>query len=253
MTSQTQTQTQTNPFAASPAPDTRPAPVMQVIAIVVGAFLALAGVVVAIGGGGLLAAFGGDDTISTGGHRVSTPTTALESSVAEIDDVAGVADVIGDPRVRLRVEPRNGAGKGVFVGIAPAAAVDRYLGSSPVDEVTDFDLDPFGLKRDRHPGKGHPKAPADQSFWTASGSGRDSAALNWKVRDGDYRLVVMNADGRRNVDVDASVGLTAPHAPAFGWGLVGAGLLVLGAGTAAVVAGAVSLHRRNQRASGDPQ
>lgn len=37
--------------------------------------------------------------------------------------------------------------------------------------------------------------PASQDFWVAvaQGSGAAAAALNWKVREGDCRMVLMNA------------------------------------------------------------
>jgi hypothetical protein len=72
----------------------------------------------------------------------------------------------------------------------------------------------------------------------AQGTGRDAAKLSWKVRDGDYRLVLMNADGSRGVHTHGRVGLTVPHLPAVAWTLVGGGLLLLAGGITAIVLGA---------------
>jgi hypothetical protein len=61
----------------------------------------------------------------------------------------------------------------------------------PADLVTDFELDPFELTREPREGSRQPAPPADQDIWVASGTGTDSATLRWKVRDGDYRLVLL--------------------------------------------------------------
>jgi hypothetical protein len=196
--------------------------------IVVGAVLALAGLGLAGPGGLLLAVFGGDGTVASGTHQVGTERAALVSSVAEINDVADLADVVGDPRLEV-----SATGPGVFVGIGPAAEVDRYLASAPVDEVTDFEVDPFRQVRKPHPGSSRPAPPASQRFWLAQSDGAD-ASLDWKIRDGDYRLVVMNADGSRGVDAEAEFKLHLPHVAAIAWGLFGIGLLLLAGGIAAI-------------------
>jgi hypothetical protein len=223
MTAQTQ-QLPIAPRASAPGNSTG-----QIVAIIVGSIIALGGIAVGVAGGGLLALFGGDSTISSGRHVLSTNSTALVSKVADIDDTADVADVVGRPEVRMSVEAAPTA-KGVFVGIGSAADVERYLARAPIDEVTDFDVDPFKLTREPRLGSHRPAKPASRRFWVASGTGRDAASLNWKVRDGDYRLVVMNADGSRGVETAGSVGVKIPHLPAIAWVLIGSGLVFLLAG-----------------------
>jgi hypothetical protein len=202
---------------------------VKVVAVVVGALLALAGVAAGAGGGILLGLFGGDGTVASGSHPISTSRSALVSSVAEVSDVADVADLVGRPR--LRVTARSSGS--VFVGIGPARQVERYLASAPIDEVTDFAIDPFKLERRPRAGTGQPGPPARQGFWVARASGRE-ATLRWKVRDGDYRLVLMNADASRGVRVDGDFGLTLPHIARWAWGLVIGGALLLVAGVGLV-------------------
>src|SRR4051812_41696902 len=153
-------------------------------AIVVGSIVAALGAVLAIAGGALFAVFGSDGTLSTGRHDVSTATSALVSEAAQIDGSATGADALGT--ARIKVDARAAGGRPVFVGVGRAADVERYLGGAATDEVTDFDVSPFRLERDLHPGSANPPAPGTQPFWVASDSGA-SAAVNWKVRDGDYR------------------------------------------------------------------
>lgn len=208
----------------------------RIALIVIGAIVALVGAALAASGVALLALFGSDGTIASGKHSVSTSSAALVSQTADIKDTTDTADVIGDPRIRISVS-ESGSGSGVFVGIGPAAQVDRYLASAPIEEVTDFDVDPFKLVRKRRGGTGAPSPPARQSFWVAQGSGRD-ATLRWKVREGNYRLVIMNADGSRGVDADGDVGVTIPHTTTFTWVLIVLGLVLIVGGVVAIVFGA---------------
>jgi hypothetical protein len=232
----TTTQTPPKP-AAVPEPMTRKSSGPRIATIVVGGLLALVGAGVTVAGGGLLAVFGGDGTVDSGRHAMSTSSTALVSEVADLDGTDEVGDVLGKPRVRLSVHA-TGATKGLFVGVGPARQVERYLAGAPIDEVSDLQVDPFELTHNPRGGSKRPAAPASQSFWVAKGTGTSAATLRWKVRDGDYRVVVMNADGSRGVHTDADVGVTVPHVPAIGWSLLGGGLALLAGGIAAIVLGA---------------
>jgi hypothetical protein len=96
---------------------------------------------------------------------------------------------------------------------------------------------PFRVDRHRLAGSRLPAAPTAQGFWVSRSSGTD-AAVNWKVRDGDYRVVVMNADGSRGVATDTKAGVRIPWLPGVGVGILGGGLLLLGGGIVAIVLGA---------------
>jgi hypothetical protein len=211
----------------------------RIVAMVVGALLALAGLAVAAAGGILFGVVGSDGTVDSSSHSLSTSRAALVSSVADLTNVSDVADIVGDPHLRLTAKA-TGETSGLFIGIGPATQVDRYLASVPVDEVTDFEIDPFKLERKPRAGSKRPEPPAGQAFWVATGTGRDTATLRWKVRDGDYRLVLMNADGSRGVDADGDVGLTLPHVSRVAWLLVGGGALLLVGGVATIVIAARS-------------
>jgi hypothetical protein len=200
-----------------------------VVAIVASVALALIGLAAGAAGGLLFGLFGSDGTVASGSHPISTSRTALVSSVADISDVSDLEDIVGEPRVRFTAR-----GAEPFIGIGPAEQVDRYLASVPIDEVTDFEIDPFELQRRAREGSRRPEPPANQGFWVAQGTGPERATVNWKVRDGDYRLVVMNADAGRSVTVSGDVGLTLPHVSRIAWGLVIGGGLLLVAGIAGI-------------------
>ncbi len=55
-----------------------------------------------------------------------------------------------------------------------------------------------------------------------------TADLTWDIRDGDHRLVIMNADGSAFVDADAELALALDHAFPVGLAvLAGGGLMAL--------------------------
>jgi hypothetical protein len=215
----------------------------SIAAIVTGAVAALVGVGLAAVGALLLGVFGSDGTVASGSHSLSTSRAALVSSVGDITDVADVADVVGDPTVRVSAASPGSEGD-LFVGIGPAAQVDSYLAGAPIDEVTDFEIDPFELTRRPRGGSGRPAPPASQDFWVAAASGENIATLDWKLRDGEYRLVLMNADGSRGVAAEGEVKLTLPHVAGIAWTSTGVGLLLLLGGITGVVLGARAQRRR---------
>jgi hypothetical protein len=221
----------------------------RIVLIVVAGVLTLIGAGLALGGGAILSVFGSDGRLSSGDHEFSTPTSAFVSSVADIDGIDEVSDVVGDAKVDLTVRSAR-PGAGIFIGIGPATDVERYLARAPIEEIGGIDVDPFELTgRVPRPGAKRPAPPAKRDFWVAQGSGRDQATLSWEVEDGDYRLVVMNADGRRGVAVDASVGVEIPHVTTIAWILLGVGLFLLIGGIATIVITGISMARLSKRPS----
>jgi len=123
--------------------------VKKVVVIVIAVLLLLGGGVAAIGGGVLMALFGTDSTLTSGVHRVSTPTSALVTALDDIKDTNGFGTTVDKPTLRVSIPS---ADHPVFVGIGRAADVDRYLAGAAVDKVTDLEVDPFPAQ-DRAPGR----------------------------------------------------------------------------------------------------
>jgi hypothetical protein len=198
-----------------------------------GGILATFGTVLALGGGGILAIGGSDGTFSSGHRDVSSGTSALVSEVAKINGIADVTDVLGQPRVRISADSVR-SDKNVFVGVGPKAQVDRYLAGAPIDKVKDFEVDPWSLDKTAREGTTKPKPPATQSFWVAKSAG-STAAIDWKVRDGNYRVVVMNADGSRGVETQSRFEVEVPHLSTVALALLIVGLITVGGGIAMMV------------------
>jgi hypothetical protein len=199
---------------------------LKVTGIVVGALLALGGLIVGGGGAAVLATIGSDGKVATGQQTFATSGAAVVSSSADLRRPGEVSDIVGDPRVQLDLQ----SAKPIFVGVGRAEDVERYLAGAPVDEVSDFEVDPF--KMEHHPRGGHKQVapPGEQSFWVATGA----ESLDWKAGSDEYRVVVMNADGSRGVQTRGDVSVTIPHTAAIAWSLLGGGLLLLLGGAATI-------------------
>jgi len=191
------------------------------VAIVLGLIFTLAGGLAAVSGGATMALFGSNGKVTSDPEHLSTPTTALVTKLSDIDGSRGFGSIFGNPRLQMSVvdPPRE-----VFLGVGPAAAVDRYLSGANVDEVTDIGFDPFRLDKTRREGTAAPQRPDSQSFWVAQNNG-SRGELDWKINDGSYRLVVMNRDGAAGVDLHARLGLTIPHLYRIGTGVLIGGLV----------------------------
>jgi hypothetical protein len=144
--------------------------------------------------------------ISTGTDRFSTGTSAIatENLDVDLDGAGGLVDegVFG----KLRVRAESNDGKPVFVGIARTSDVSDYLRGSSHALVTDVDYSPFHADYSTRNGDRTLGAPGAERFWAASAQGTGRQGLTWDVEDGDWSVVVMNADGSPGVDAGVSAG-----------------------------------------------
>jgi hypothetical protein len=197
----------------------------RVVLILLGAVLLALGALTAIGGGVVMALFGSSDTLNSGVQQVSTPARALVSPVDAIQNTTGVQTIFGNLRLHITVTPAR-TGHRIFIGIGPAAAVDRYLSGVSHDEATNVTVTPFHLTLIHHTGGARPAPPGSQPFWVADASG-NHATLSWTVTDGSYRIVAMNTDGAAAVRFNSQLALTIPHMFAIGAGLLTGGIVVM--------------------------
>ncbi len=208
----------------------------RVVLIVLGVLLLVIGALAAIAGGALMALFGSSDTLSSGVQQVSTPTRALVSSAGSIQGASGAQTVLGSVRLRITAAPA-GAGHRLFLGIGPASAVDRYLNGVSHDVATDVSVTPFHLTLARHGGTATPPPPGSQSFWVAQARGTHPT-LTWTVKDGSYRVVVMNTDAAAPVAFAGGLNLTIPHSFGIGLGLLIGGIVLIVIAIVLIVLGA---------------
>jgi hypothetical protein len=173
--------------------------------------------------------------VSTGYEQYTSSTRAIttQNLDADLDGLGEIADQGALGSIRLKAAPTMDAP--VFVGIARTDDVTRYLKGTSHAVLTDVDYSPFRAEYARQGGAGRPAAPAKQSFWAASAHGSTTQTLTWDIQDGDWSVVVMNADGSAGVNAGISAGVELPWLGGLGWGLVGGGTLLL------LVAGAITL------------
>jgi len=224
---------------------------IRIVSLVIGSLLALLGFGLLAGGGilGWVLSTQRDDAgfVTSSTQRITTDSYALTSGKVDLGDpgVNRFGDW-GNATVRVTVDTVQ-TGE-VFVGIGSNADVEAYLEGVEHDAITS--TDEWGGSRVRYQrqnvdGTSTPAPPASQSFWVAQASGAGSRDIVWPITSGKWEVVVMNADGSRNVTADVKVGGKADHlvAISIGLGVGGVVLLVIGAGL--IVAGVVRPHSRD--------
>lgn len=171
--------------------------------------------------------------LSTKSQPFETSTHAIATDDLDIDGAGWLIDRGVFGKIRLRVDARGG--KPVFVGIARTRDVDAYLRGTAYAELTDVDYSPFKPIYRDHAGIDVPGVPADQGFWVAATHGPGTQTLDWKLDDGHWSVVVMNADGSRDVDAKVSAAAKIDWLDTAGWILLGTGV-VLGGAAATLIA-----------------
>jgi hypothetical protein len=165
--------------------------------------------------------------LSTGkdGYAASTYALATDNLDVDLDGAGWIMDRDDLGKVRLAVD--SSAGKPVFVGIARTGDVSNYLHGTAYTSVTDVDYAPFHASYRDHGGDHRPALPADQDFWAASAHGSGTQTVAWDLEDGDWSIVVMNADGSRGVDTHIAAGAKLPFLGTLGWISLGGALVLL--------------------------
>jgi hypothetical protein len=213
----------------------------RIAALVAGSLLAIVSLGFFAAGGAALWANGEKDDqgyVSTRTERFQTGTAALRTENLDVD-LGGTATVLDADvygKVRLQVTPR--ADKDVFVGVARTDDVTRYLRSTAHARVTDLDYRPFHADYATSGGARRAAPPATQHIWSAQAHGHGVQTLTWDVADGDWSVVVMNADGSPGVDAGVRAGANVPFLNEVAWGAVGIGAVLLLVSAALLYAGA---------------
>lgn len=214
----------------------------RTVVVVLGSLLSLVALGLLAAGG---AALWGDQTqrdhgyLSTNSAVFTTSGYALASNNINLYGVG--RSLLGD--VRIRVSSTNGAP--IFAGIASADQLNNYLGSVQYATLDDFTNNHSAVTS--HSGAAPSTVPAAATVWNTKVSGPGTQTLTWKVQDGNWTIVAMNADGSRGVSLRADVGFTVPWLIWAATGLLIAGAVFLIGGIVLIV---VSIRRASYRSSG---
>ena len=212
----------------------------RVVAVVLGSIAALLGLGLALAGGGALwfdqARRDDDGFLSTDTARFSTSSYAIRS---EEIDVEGVTDVWADVVGTFRLTARSSNDTPVFVGIGRASDVEAYLGGVDHDVVVDLggpDIADVGLYPTyRHEPGDEPVPPRDVEIWSASIDGTGELTLDWTPESGAWEVVVMNADGSREVAADMTASADLPNLGGFAIAVLVGGIVILVIGVVIIV------------------
>jgi hypothetical protein len=201
---------------------------------VFGSFLALISIGLLVAGGVVLVADAtlrdDDDYLTSSLQRVDAPGHAVATENIELRGSGAVVPErwLGDIKVEATATPSGE----VFIGLARTADVDAYLDGvahSVVSDNGDTSGDDDEVQLDDVDGGPLTTPPTEQDFWEASATGPGTQTLTWEVDQGDWTVVVMDADGSAPVAADVEVGATVPVLDEIGIALLVAGG-VLGAG-----------------------
>jgi hypothetical protein len=238
-------------MTATPQPVWQPAPPRarmsagRVVALVLGLLLLLVAALMMAGGGGLLWADRAERTdgyLLSNEETMSGPGYALVSERIDLStgaDWVPLSAALGSVRFEATgTDP----GSETFVGIAPISDAAAYLGGVERTVIDDLGID---SPTPRDLSGGEPSGPpADQDFWTAQASGSGTQSLTWVPAEGNWMLVVMNADGSAGISVESRIGATFPALSGLGWGLLITGLVCLVVGALLLV---LAAHRPADR------
>ena len=136
------------------------------------------------------------ETFTSGGYAIAMKSVDVSDAPKWVFDNVGLDSI----RVKAHGDHR------LFIGIARAADIDRYLGGTQHEDVSGLNYYPFQVSYDHVGGHAPARAPENESFWVKSSSGRGSVALDWKPGPGNWRAVLMNADGTRGVTATMQFG-----------------------------------------------
>jgi hypothetical protein len=219
----------------------------KILLLVFGSLAVLLSIALLGGGGFLLWAHTtqrDDEGFYTSGvTRFSSTAFAITSEKLQIHDVPDWLFEGGRlGTLRIRGSSTDPA-KPVFIGVAGQLDVDRYLAGVEHDEVITFDVAYSGphdltVEYRRVPGTAAPAPPAAQDFWRASAEGPGTQTLTWDVTEGNWALVLMNADGSRTVEADLTLGARVGFVLPLAIGLLAGGAVLLVAGAMMLYLGA---------------
>ncbi len=191
----------------------------RVILIIIGLILIVLGLGSLVAGSGIAATIGSDGKYTATAGTVKTSGYALVFNDFTVD-TGGGKDAVAKV-AEFTAGASAPGGKPLFIGVGPAAKVAKYLDGVPRDIVSDV------TEAHSHlvpiPGTQQPSAPADQTFWTAQGTGV-SPTVKLPTSE-NQSLVIMNQDASQPVNATLRVGVTSSKIFPLGIALAILGLL----------------------------
>ena len=219
---------------------------MKVVGIIVGALITLVALPFLAFGIGIVAWIGDGSGLSIPLNGMDAPKKVVAIVSPEFSvKSADIPSQVRDASVTFTVTPQPG-GAPIFIGLAPAKDIDRYLrnvtiahleaadtsagSSTPAPSATDIASgDGTDVQLVVEPGKRkRVAAPATKDFWVrqADSATGDITLTLADLEGKDVRVVVMRTDGKPGMAVDASLKFHAPILKTIGWWTLGIGIVI---------------------------
>lgn len=215
---------------------------LKIVLLILGIVLALVGALSVAAGAFVLSL---DSRYSDSSGFFTTPTQTIGSNgfALTVPDING--QLAGDwqrwglshARPTVRVSGSSRLPSPVFVGIGPTVEVSRYVSGVARDRITSIDLRAGSVEYDHEDGTVLPAPPQEQDFWVAKVAGDGRQTLEWTLREGDWAVVIMNADGSAPVAVDMRLGARFGIIEPLIIGLLAGGVVLLAGGLTLIVVG----------------
>ncbi|GAA4476779.1 hypothetical protein GCM10023190_14990 [Enteractinococcus fodinae] len=232
------------------------------VMLVVGVLLMLLGIGLIIAGAVLLSAGAAQrdgqflttdaHRYQTTGHAIASPPLTLELEETETAELPPLEDIAN---FQIRATPVI-PDQELFVGVAEATDAAAYLDDVPhavLEDVTWTQQEQFSdewtwdtevdQRLQEVAGSATPAAPAEEDIWVESTTGTGTQDLTFELQEGQWTLVVLNADGTRPVWVDLQAGARTELMDPVSPGLLIAGIVGLVLGIPLLLLGAAGLGR----------
>ena len=241
----------TQPAATpAPAPESRSrVPIGWIVLVIAGALISLLALGPTFGGGFLIWADAtqtdDDGYFTTPAERLETTSYAISSEAIDLGSQPTEEQTrvdLGD-LVTARIDVTGSRESAMFIGIGPDHEVSGYLDGVEHAVIDDVTFDPF-VPDYRYVSGGAPSGkPADESFWVAKAEGSGRQTLEWEPEQGNWSVVIMNADAEAGVSADVAVAAKSDWVLPVGVGFLVFGVIGLLIGAAMLVVGVIGLAR----------
>ena len=216
----------------------------RMIAIIVGAALALMSLGMLVAGGALTFAYAVES--DDGGYfdatldRLATPTAAITTGDVDLRTDPGPQWVLDAVDVSVRIQATGvDQDAELFVGIGSEEDVEVYLSGVARDEISDVRAG-GSIRYNSVSGEQPATPPAEEGLWVASASGAGTQVLEWDVAEGEWVVVLMNADGSPGILAEVTVGMRSGALLAVGISMLAIGGVLLAIAVAIILAAALS-------------
>lgn len=170
----------------------------------------------------------------------NTQTVQVPSYGIVVDEI----DINMDPDAKRFFEMRGGflsfklvaestdLSKEIFVGVARYNDAFSYINPMMYHTIDDMDMgwenydESTGPVYTLHRGNPPATAPSEQTFWIIQSSSAEEQTITWEPEEGNYYVVLMNADGSEDVSANIKVGVEVPFFSGIGDILLSVGVVI---------------------------